>query len=127
MTPSELAFFKEILSIDSTTGNERALSDFLAARFVAMGATVATLAPRGAVQGVDAPQNVSSAAACEETVLSGTRAKKRHSLKGLWVTLWVAAAIAVVALAALAVIGRTKPELIDKYLYTAEELELVNL
>ena len=40
MTPSELAFFKEILSIDSTTGKERALSDFLAARFVAMGAQV---------------------------------------------------------------------------------------
>ena len=67
---------------------------------------------------------VSPEAAFEETVLSGTGAK---GLKGLWVTLGVAASIAVVALAALAIIGRTKPELIDKYLYTAEELELVNL
>ena len=71
---------------------------------------------------------VSPEAACEETELSGTEAKaKKHGLKGLWVTLGVAASIAVVALAALAIIGRTKPELIDKYLYTAEELELVNL
>ncbi|MBR6345882.1 MAG: M20/M25/M40 family metallo-hydrolase [Bacteroidales bacterium] len=38
MTATELSFFKEILSIDSTTGSERALSDFLADHFMSMGA-----------------------------------------------------------------------------------------
>lgn len=52
--------------------------------------------------------------------------KKRNVRKALLVTLCSIAAVAVLLLIALAVVGRTCPEWIDSFLYTPEELRILN-
>lgn len=52
--------------------------------------------------------------------------KKRNVKKALLVTFCSIAAVAVLLLIALAVVGRTCPEWIDSFLYTPEELRILN-
>lgn len=52
--------------------------------------------------------------------------QKKSSGKTLWIVLIVIAAIAVLLLIALAVVGRVAPEWVDQFLYTPEELKILN-
>lgn len=52
--------------------------------------------------------------------------KKRNVRKTLLVTLCIIAAVALLLLIALAIVGRTCPEWIDGFLYTPEELRILN-
>ena len=52
--------------------------------------------------------------------------QKKSSGKTLWIVLIVIAAIAVLLLIALAVAGRVAPEWVDQFLYTPEELKILN-
>lgn len=52
--------------------------------------------------------------------------QKKSSGKTLWIVLIVIAAIAVLLLMALAVVGRVAPEWVDQFLYTPEELKILN-
>lgn len=52
--------------------------------------------------------------------------QKKSSGKTLWIVLVVIAAIAVLLLIALAVVGRVAPEWVDQFLYTPEELKILN-
>lgn len=52
--------------------------------------------------------------------------QKKSSGKTLWIVLIVIAAIAVLLLIALAVVGRAAPEWVDQFLYTPEELKILN-
>ncbi len=52
--------------------------------------------------------------------------KKSDVKKTLWVILGTIIAVILILLAALAILGRTNPELIDSLLYTPEELKILN-
>lgn len=52
--------------------------------------------------------------------------QEKSSGKTLWIVLIVIAAIAVLLLIALAVVGRVAPEWVDQFLYTPEELKILN-
>lgn len=55
-----------------------------------------------------------------------SEAKTGNPKKTILITLGVIAAIAVLLLIALAIVGRVCPEWIDRYLYTPEELKILN-
>lgn len=52
--------------------------------------------------------------------------KKRNVRKAFIITLCTIVAVALLLLIALAIVGRTCPELIDRFLYTPEELRILN-
>ena len=70
------------------------------------------------------PEPAAEPAAESETVVGNP--KTGNPKKTILVTLGVIAAIAVLFLIALAVVGRVCPEWIDGYLYTPEELKILN-
>ncbi len=54
-------------------------------------------------------------------------AKKKSSVRRtVWTTLGIVVAVAALMFAALAILGRTAPDIIDRLLYTQEELNIVN-
>ena len=52
--------------------------------------------------------------------------KKRNARKVLLITFCIIVAVALLLLIALAIVGRTCPEWIDRFLYTPEELRILN-
>lgn len=86
-------------------------------------------APTGssANAGATSDANASSGSDAEDTRVEASGKSRKHSARWVLVLFIVIVILAVLFFASLAVAGRLYPELVDPFLYTPEELEILRL
>ena len=85
-----------------------------------------TIEPEPVIEPEPAPAPVPEPVLPESAAEPEIQKKKKNGWKPLIITICIIAAVALLLLIALAVVGRTCPEWIDGFLYTPEELKILN-